>query len=185
MTKPKKLSLMVISLFILVTGPVAAQSRPEVACDQISMEIFPRTGHFKGFSGLDVQSNGLYLSCGYSFSVSRDVEVVAGVSAMTFVNSFDVQSYSAGASLEVRYRPGIVENAGLYAGVDIGIVYGYDGLLPPSRMIGPLTPAGNFKGGVLYDIPNTSATLFAGVRFVPPVGVTGIVAPGIGMSYEF
>lgn len=181
----KQLSTLAIGLCILTSGPVAAQARPELPCAQVSMEIFPRTGHFKGFSGLDVQSNGLYLSCGYTFSISRDVEVIAGVAAMTFVNSFDVQSYSAGASVEVRYRPGVIENTGLYAGIDIGIVSGYDGLLPPSRMIGPLTPAGNFKGGVLYDIPNTSATLFAGVRFVPPVGVTGIVAPGIGMSYEF
>lgn len=185
MTRARQLVIALIGLCVLGTGPLLAQSRSQAPCDQVSMEIFPRTGHFKGFKGLDVQSNGLYLSCGVSFSLSDDLDVVAGVSAMSFVNSFDVQSYSAGASVEVHYRPGIIENTGFYAGVDIGMIYGYKGYFPPSRMIGALTPAGDLKGGVLYDIPNTRATVFAGVRFVPPVGVTGIVAPGIGMTYSF
>ncbi|WP_176224396.1 hypothetical protein [Maritimibacter sp. HL-12] len=163
-----------------------AQAAGPLPCDQVSLEVVPRSAHWAGFSGFEIKSNGLEVSCGFHLPLSDQFTLVTGFSAMSFVNSFDVQSYAVGTSAEVQYRPDALDNFGLYAGLDGGVVLGYDGFFPEDRMVGPFTFAGNLKGGVLFDIPQTNMTLFGGVRAVPPVfGHRGIIAPGLGVTYRF
>ncbi len=179
-------SLCALVLCALIAEPATAQVAGPLPCDQVSLEVFPRTAHWKGFSGLDVKSNGLVVSCGVHLPLSDRFSLVTGFSAMSFVNSFDVQSYAVGASAEVQYHFETMENFGLYAGLDGGVIVGYEGFFPADRMVGPFTLAGNLKGGVLYDIPRTNMTVFGGLRAVPPVfGHSGIIAPGLGVTYRF
>lgn len=174
-------------LFLVIGNPLHAQSPRSFICDQISVEMFPRTAHFKGFAGkFDLVSNGFVATCGFAFPVFRNLSIVTGYSVMSFVNSFGVQSYSFGAAIEAQYRPEALESVGLYLGIDGGFIYGYEGFFAEDRMFGPLTPAGSFKGGVLYDIPDSRVTVFGGLRVVPPVqGHTGIISPTIGLTYRF
>lgn len=179
--------LVPIGFSLFLAGPLQAQSFDGFPCNQISVEVFPRTAHLRGFSGdFGVKSNGLVISCGFVFPVSHSFSVVTGFSAMSFVNSFDVQSYSFGASLEVQFRPEELGNIRFYAGIDGGFIYGYEGYFAEDRMIGPVTAAGTLKGGLLFDIPENQITVFGGVRVVPPVfGHSGIIAPSIGLTYTF
>jgi hypothetical protein len=170
----------------LSADPLNARAAGALPCDQVSLEVFPRTAHWEGFSGFEVKSNGLVVSCGFVLPVSDQFSLITGFSAMSFVNSFDAQSYSFGASAEVQYRPDALANFGLYAGLDGGVILGYDGFFSKDRMVGPFTFAGNLKGGVLYDIPQTNMTVFGGVRAVPPVfGHRGVIAPSLGVTHRF
>jgi hypothetical protein len=82
----------------LIAAPLNAQVAGPLPCDQISLEVFPRTAHWKGFSGFDVKSNGLVAFCDVVLPVSDQFSLITGFSAMSFVNSFDAQGYSFGVS---------------------------------------------------------------------------------------
>jgi len=179
-------SVIVAGLCTLASAPLLGQTSAAL-CDQVSVGAFPRTAHARDFDGtFDIRSNGLVVTCGYVLPVSSSLTLVTGYSAMSFVNSFGVQSYSFGASVEAEYRPGFLDNVGGYVGIDGGFVYGYEGYFAKDRMIGPFTPAGNLKAGILYDIPDTRTTLYSGVQYVPPVfGHRGIISPVVGVTQRF
>lgn len=179
--------LLLLGFSTLLANPVHAQSGDDLLCDQVSFEVFPRSSHFKGFSGqFAIHSSGFAVTCGLALPLSGNVKAMAGLSAMSFVNSFDTQSYSFGATIEVQYRPDKLEGVGFYAGVEVGLIHGYDGYFAEDRMIGSFAPAGSLKGGLLFDIPETTSTVFFGVRVVPSVfGYSGIVSPTIGLTYAF
>jgi hypothetical protein len=160
---------------------------PGPPCDLVTIETFPRSAYWRGFNGgFSARSNGFAASCGFVFPLSETTRVVAGYGAMTFVNSFADQSYALGVTLDIQHRFAAQRQFGVYGGVDLGIVHGYDGRLNRKLMVGAFTPAAQFKAGMLYDVPDTRVTLFGGVRIVPPVaGLPGTISPTVGLSYAF
>lgn len=185
----KKLAVLLAIVTAFAAAPKPAEAQFSGLCDQVTVEYFSKFWHVKPAAQrqLNEETNARQISCNNVYALSPQFDLVVGYGGMVFLNSFDAQSFSLGVNFEVQYRPEFLGDAGLYAGLDAGFIYGYQGFLRQELLIGPFRAAGIAKAGVLYDVPKTNLTAFAGVRYVPARGRagSGIIAPGIGLTYHF
>lgn len=186
------LRLGIILLFQLLVGSLS--SRPAGAdafrlCDQVTLEYYNRFMHIRSPANNigNEKANARQISCGKVYEVRRDVDVVVAWGLMAFENSFSTSAFSVGVSVEAQYRPNFLPDFGVYAGLDAGFIYGYRGHLSDRVLIGPWRAGAISKFGILWDVPNSGVSAFAGARYVPARGGAGggIFAPGFGITYHF
>ena len=174
----------VLTLGLGLGNSATAKPRPWLHCDRLSFALTPKSAHGNDITAFQ-NTNGVAIGCSRVFPRSASLDLLVGASAMSFVNSYDVQSYALGLSVEYQYRfvPG--GHLGAYAGLDVGLIYGYEGYLSPDWMIGPLTPAAEFSAGLLYEFPDRNLILSGGVHIVPPTrDLSGVLSPTIGLSFK-
>lgn len=173
--------------FFLPSSTALAQSQG--VCEQVTVEYFSKFWHIKPpiARPLNDEMNGRQISCNNSYRLGPNLDLVVGYGGIAFLNSFDEDSFSIGVNFEVQYRPDLLGDYGIYAGLDAGFIYGYKGFLHQSQLIGPFRAGAIAKFGFMWDVPKTDLTAFGGARYVPARGNvgSGIFAPGIGLTYHF
>lgn len=182
----------VLGIGTTIAGLLAAYpavSGPNMFCDQITVEYYNKFLHIRSPANnlANEEANARQISCSTVYPLSSDLDLVVGWGAMAFLNSFNTQAFSLGVNFEAQYRPAFLGDFGAFAGLDAGFIYGYKGSLPNQSLVGPWRAGAISKFGVLWDVPETNLTVFAGARYVPPRGGAGggIFAPGIGLTYHF
>ena len=106
----------------LRAAPACAEGNRPAPCDHSTLEACPRTAQWRTFEGrFDHRSEGLFLSCGKVLKRSGSLQILGGLSVMSFINSYQHQSDGLGASLEVQDRPPRAK-IGAFAGIAAGII---------------------------------------------------------------
>ncbi len=171
----------------LTSLPGAARAGSWLPCDTTSVEYFSKFWHIRKATGraTNDQLNARAVNCNNAYDLSPSFRVTTGYFAIAMVNSYSAQSFALGVSFEAQYRPPALDGFGVYAGLDAGFMYGYQGFLKPNALIGPFRAVALFKGGVLYDVPGTNISVFAGVRYAPPrSNGSGVIAPTAGLHFD-
>ncbi|MBL6427660.1 MAG: hypothetical protein HOY44_09060 [Maritimibacter sp.] len=172
-----------------VSVPRSATADPFRFCDQVTLEYYNRFLHIRSPANNigNEEANARQISCSSAYTLGPDLDLVVGWGAMAFDNSFNTQAFSLGVSFEAQYRPDVLGNFGVFAGLDAGFIYGYKGHLPARSLIGPWRAGAISKFGVLWDVPDSAVSAFVGARYVPARGGAGggIFAPGFGITYRF
>jgi hypothetical protein len=162
-----------LALGALATAPGEARAEEPIFCDSFTVGVFNQSFHFfnKGNPQFNEQQHGRTFACRNLYDISPSLRLSGGFGVMSFVNSFDVPSFSLGVDFELQYRPEFLGDFGLLAGVDLGFVHGYQGQTPGEQLYGPFRAAGMLRAGVLYDLPGTDLTVSAAGRYIPnPAG---------------
>ncbi|MAM60882.1 hypothetical protein [Maritimibacter sp. UBA3975] len=172
---------------VFMAAPTSARAQSWLPCDTTSVEYFSKFWHIKKATGLATNDelNARAVNCNNAYDISPSFRLTTGYFAIAMVNSYSAQSFALGVSFEAQYRPAALGGLGAYAGLDAGFMYGYQGFLNPNALIGPFRAVALLKGGVLYDIPGTNMTVFAGVRYAPPrSNGSGVIAPAAGLKFD-
>ncbi|MEC7760308.1 MAG: hypothetical protein VX874_00165 [Pseudomonadota bacterium] len=180
---------MFTQLLVGSIGSRPAEADPYRFCDQVTLEYYNRFLHIHSPANNigNEEANARQISCGRAYQVRRDIDVVVAWGLMAFENSFNTNAFSGGVSVEAQYRPDFLRDFGVFAGFDAGFIYGYRGHLSDRVLMGPWRAGAISKFGILWDVPNSSVSAFAGARYVPARGGAGggIFAPGFGITYHF
>tara|TARA_B100001750_G_C15515534_1_gene606806 strand:- start:783 stop:1334 length:552 start_codon:yes stop_codon:yes gene_type:complete len=182
-----KITLSILLLCLFISQAASAQEQDR---NYVSFEYAPWSEHLSNSDapagGYNENNDIVTLKLGRMYPINENwsYSLTAGVTA--FKNSYDEDSQGGGFGVEWLYA--LYPEWGLYGGVDLGLVSGYEDHVDNDwHLLGDLIPFMVLNAGAEYEFAPDLPTLRGGLKYVPAsiVESDDVMALTIGTRYRF